>query len=96
MSDTFVFPPLDERTTVVTDVLTDGCTLNDVKNTVARIAEMTAGPLDLVLVAVPAGEGVAVEMAVQRALRVEPDRSVRPADLQRPQRDVDGSLEESE
>lgn len=81
----FLYPPLEPAAEVVTEVLVDGCSLDDVKRSISLIREWTAGPLDLVLVAVPAGEGVAVELAVRRALRVEPDRSTAPAENQTPE-----------
>lgn len=64
--------PWDETAVVATDVLPDGCTLNDVKATVARLAEATTGKLDLILIAVPAGEGVAAETVLVRAMGLVP------------------------
>jgi len=63
----FWFPPLEDGARVVTDVFTESD---------FRYAEIIqhlppTDVVDLVLVAVPAGEGCAVEAAIRRALRVE-------------------------
>lgn len=63
--------PFEATATVATDVMVDGCTTDDVFDVVARIREATDGPLDLVVIAVPAGTGVTVEAVLHRAMGLE-------------------------
>jgi hypothetical protein len=67
--------PLDEGARVVADTITHGLRAEDRPALLAQLVESFGGPCDVVLLAVPAGEGVIVEHAVTKWLRVEEPQS---------------------